>query len=190
MEADWEVELGGGARVIEPDWVGFMDLRRNPALVQKLAEVSQLQGLAEALIRLNSMDSPVWTSKCDLWPVTDFDPDELQASPELAHCAVACYIDLLPGDNRQWPTSQVVIDWCTAICNRLRLFPLRCCRVDLIARHVFLSTQRLGFGLTAYLTACGSASGVAHATLAAALAAFADSVAPQRPTQTSASKIQ
>ena len=30
MEADWEVEVGGGAPVIEALWPGFVDLRSNP----------------------------------------------------------------------------------------------------------------------------------------------------------------
>ena len=190
MEADWEVELGGAARVIEPDWAGFVDLRSSPGLVQKLAEVSQLPPLAEVLIRLNSLDSPIWTSKCDVWVVTDFDPDELDASPEYARYALACYLDLVPGSNRQWPTSQAIIDWCTTICKRLRVFPLRRCRTDLIVRHAVHSSQRLDFGVTAYLTACGPTPDAAHATLSAVLSAFADSVLSQQPTETSAAKIQ
>ena len=31
MEADWELEIGGDAPVIEAHWTGFVDLRADPS---------------------------------------------------------------------------------------------------------------------------------------------------------------
>ena len=107
MEADWEVEIGGGAPIIDACWDGFVDLRFDPRTrlgaflkqAQDLPESANLPTLAEALVRLNSPRSPVWTSKCDVWPVldaADIDADELDAPQEDAIVAWACYIDLVP----------------------------------------------------------------------------------------------
>ena len=107
MEADWEVEIGGGAPVIDACWNGFVDLRFDPRTrldtllkrAQGLPESKNLPELAEALVRLNGLRSPVWTSKCDVWPVLDanaFDAGELDAPWDEATHAWACYIDLVP----------------------------------------------------------------------------------------------
>ena len=182
MEADWEVEIGGSAPVIEAAWPGFVDLRRDPQLAARLLETVQLPALAETLATLNAVDSPVWTSKCDVWPVVDFvsfDPDELDAPPGCAAHAMACYIDLLPRSSQQWVTPIMATAACKIVCSRLRAVPLRCCRLDLIIRRTFIGTNPPGLpnlidlGITAYLTACGPSPAEATAVLEAALQAFA-----------------
>ena len=181
MEADWEFEVGGEAPVIEAAWPGFVDLRRNPERAWELPEAAELLALAEALARLNAAASPVWTSKCDLWPVVDiaeFDADELDAPPECAAHAMGCYIDLLPRTDRsrndlQWCQPDEAAAACKQVCGLLHVVPLRCCRVDLVVRRAFLAPDEMGLGITAYLTACGPSPAEAMQTLEAALAAFA-----------------
>jgi len=190
MEADWEVEVGGGAPVIEADWPGFVDLRRYPERVERLSEVKDFPALAEALVALNAQTSPVWTSKCDVWPVVDladpavapgspaavfspFDPDELDAPPEDAAYAIACYIDLLPRSDKQWPDPAMAAAACKHVCSLLHAFPLRCCRVDLITREALIVAGRVDLGITAYLTACGPSPAGATKALQAALSVFA-----------------
>ena len=99
MEGDWEVEIGGGAPIIDACWPGLIHLQTAPERAAELSEAANLPGLAEALARLNGSHSPIWTSKCDVWPIldaTDIDADELDAPQEEATFAWACYIDLLP----------------------------------------------------------------------------------------------
>ena len=103
MEADWEVEMGGDAPVIEACWDGLVDLRRWPERAPLLPEAQQLPALADALMQLNSASSPVWTAKCDVWRPPNFDIDELDAQPEQGGCGMACYVDLLPRRDMQWP---------------------------------------------------------------------------------------
>ena len=106
MEADWEVEIGGGAPIIDACWPGLIHLQSAPKRAAELPEAADLPGLAEALVRLNGSRSPVWTSKCDVWPVldaTDIDAGELDAPQEEATFAWACYIDLVPL-NGSWPS--------------------------------------------------------------------------------------
>lgn len=190
MEADWEIELGGEARVIEPLWPGFVDLRCSPDRAHELQEVSQLPSLAGVLINLNSAESPVWTSKCDVWPVTDFDADELDAPREEALHAIACYVDLLPRSDRQWATPAAATGWCRKVCLLLRTVPMRNCRADLVVRHAMISEDRTDLGVTAYLTACGATPENASNTLPFALAALADSIVSEVPAETSSSKWQ
>jgi hypothetical protein len=190
MEADWEVEVGAGAPVIESHWSGFVDLRLYPERAAQLQEAVEFPQLAEALVLLNAPTSSVWTSKCDIWPVVDFaepevdsagpvgevvrfDPDELDASVEQTACAIGCYIDLLPRSNQQWLDPAMVAAASKRACSQLHAFPLRCCRVDLITREALIVSGRMDLGITAYLTACGASAAEAAKTMHAALAAFA-----------------
>jgi hypothetical protein len=179
MEADWEFELDGDAPVIDAAWRGLVDLRRSPELAHQLSEADELPALAKALIRLNSKNSPVWTSKCDLWPhleAGEFDPDELDAPAECSEHAMGCYIDLLPASDGQWPVPEVIEKSCKRWRGLLRAVPLCCCRVDLVVRRAFLTPEETGLGITAYLTASGATPEEAAHTLEAALAAFTDAL--------------
>ena len=193
MEADWEVEVGAGAPVIDALWQGHVDLRLAPEQASQLPEVAVLPALAHALVALNAPASPVWTAKCDLWPVDEFDPDELDAPRDERLQAIACYIDLLPGAGLQWRDPDEAANWCKGICSRIRSISLRCCRVDLVVRSAIPGPDRLDdllYGVTAYLTAAGADAAAASSALSAALAAFADSVCPVAPPDSWASKLQ
>ena len=193
MEADWEFEIGGDAPVIDACWAGFVDLRWNAdgerdlhARIRSLAEVDQFPQLAGALERLNSQHSPVWTSKCDFWPVLvagDFDPDELGAPAGGSAHAVGCYIDLLPKGDQQWGSADKVAASCKDLCARLHAVPLRCCRVDLIIRRASIAADVWDTGITAYFTACGGTLAEAGLTLEATLDAFAGAIVPRSTLQ-------
>ena len=181
MEADWEVEVGGGAPVIDALWPGFVDLRRSPERIGEIAEGQRFPPLASLLLELNGPASPLWTAKCDLW---EPDPAELagtEAAGALSraalacHPAQACYIDLLPLEQEvyaQWQQAEAV---CREWVSRLAPIPLPQCRVDFVVRQAFAGEAQ-GFGITAYLSAMGQPgdrgrTGSADA-LAAAMAAF------------------
>ncbi|MGA7860094.1 MAG: hypothetical protein WCA11_19305 [Terracidiphilus sp.] len=190
MEADWEVEIGGGAHVIDALWPGFVDLCGNPERVVEVRETVPFPALGDALVRINATGSPVWTSKCDVWNVDEFDPDELDAPAESALGAKACYVDLLPRNDGQWPAVAEATEWCRKLCLRIREVPLRCARADLIVREAVVSVEKMGLGVTAYVTACGSDLEDAAWRLGSALAALADSIAPKAPPAAGASKLQ
>jgi len=190
MEADWEIELGVEAPVIDACWRGFVDLRMTPARVRELAEVRQLPALSDVLLRLNGPTSSLWTAKCDVWTPASVDRYELDALPEQATAAKACYVDLLPRTTGQWPGPEQVGEICARLCAALRAVPLRCCRADLIVRSAQLAPETEGLGITAYLTACGPSEAGAMLTLAGALVAMADSLATLRNPPTDKSKLQ
>jgi hypothetical protein len=182
MEADWEFELGADAEgnaapVIDACWHGLVDLRRAPELARQVPEAAGLPALAEALMRLNGADSPVWSCKCDFWPRLadgDFDPDEMDAPAGCSTYALGCYIDLLSAREGQWAQPESIERSCQRWRALLRAIPLRCCRVDMVVRRAQVSAERMELGITAYLTACGASRQNATDTLAAALAGFAD----------------
>lgn len=179
MEADWEFEVGSNAPVIEAIWPGFVDLRKAPEQAHALPEGLQISALAHALEKLNGFDSPVWTSKCDVWTVGDgqaFDAVELDAAPECTGCILAAYIDLLPRLERQWSLPKNAEALCRNICARLKSNPLRCCRIDLIVRRANLIVEEFNLGITAYITACGSNETHAENRLADCLAVFASAL--------------
>ena len=183
MDADWEFEVGGDAPVIEAAWAGFVDLKREPERAKELTETAALPGLAETLTRLNGVESPVWTSKCDFWPrleAGEFDADELDAPREQAECGVGCYIDMnFEGGGAGEMTPEELSVCCRAICRRVNAAPLRCCRVDLVIRRAYRAGQPEALGVTAYLTACGESPEKASETLTAALAILADAAGGQ-----------
>jgi hypothetical protein len=173
LEADWEFEVGDDAPVIEAHWPGFVDLRADPGRVSELTEVRQLSGLADALVRLNSTNSPVWTSKTDVFDPGSMDPDELDATTEEAQHVIACYVDLLMRSDQQWTLPLTAERSCRALCARLREMQIRCCRVDLVVRRAHIHPDLKCLGATAYFTACGRSAPDATARLSECLAAFA-----------------
>jgi hypothetical protein len=178
MEADWEFEIGGDAPVIEARWQGFVDLRADPSRAGGLAEASQLPGLADVLTRLNSTESPVWTCKTDVFVPDQIDPDELDASRVEGSHKIACYVDVLARDDRQWDIPLKAERACRELCARLRDIPLRRCRVDMIIRRAHNRPDENDLGVTAYLTACGETESDAKSRLADCLSLFSQAIVP------------
>ncbi len=179
MEADWEFEIGGDAEVIEAQWPGFVDLRIEPQRAIELAEARQLPGLADALARLNAMNSPVWTCKTDVFDPGPIDPDEFEATHEEATHAIACYVDILMRCDRQWNSPLEAERYCKVSCARLREMRLRRCRVDLVVRAAHIESELNALGVTAYFAACGRFERDARSRLAESLASFAAIIAPE-----------
>ncbi|MGO9433053.1 MAG: hypothetical protein ACLP00_02025 [Terracidiphilus sp.] len=190
MEADWEIEIGGDAPVIDAYWPGFVDLRRAPEKVCDLPEVLLVPALARALVRLNASESPLFTVKCDVWPVTEIDPFEFDATPESAVHGIGVYIDLLSRDPELWLDCDVWIAWCKRLCAVLQATPLRCCRADIVIRRAIRMPDVNEIGITAYFAACGSTVETARAQLESLLAVFADSMAIPLSRGAAQSKLQ
>jgi hypothetical protein len=190
MEADWEFDLSFDSPRIETLWPGWIDLRLFPEKVTEIAEGGQLSGLSAALVRLNEPAAPVWTSKCDVWRVEEFDLDELDAPHEQAATAAACYIDLLPRSAQQWASPALVETTCRAVCGALHTVSLRCCRADLVIRHALGTSDECALGITAYCTASGPEEARAATVLSLALAALVDALLAVQPVREAPSKLQ
>ena len=191
MEADWEVEIGADAPVIEARGEGFVDLVAHPDRIGAISEVHAQPVLGEVLVRLNARhDGQMWTSKCDAWRPDAMDPDELDAAEGESTHVLACYIDLLARDEAQWNSVENAITWAKAMRQRLRNIPLRCARIDLVVRRAFVHPEAWTFGITAYVTACGSDAPAAPDRMGRALTAFADALCTAPAASANASPLQ
>jgi hypothetical protein len=180
MEADWEVEIGGGAPVIEAEGPGWINLRTQPERVSEIAEAAGFAALRKLLTALNGPASPWWTSKCDLWQ---------EETGELA-----CYVDLLPQEGRVFSEWQQAESFCRAFVARLEAVRVGKvgsaeASVDLVIRAA-VAGEAEGFGVTAYLSARGTDGADAAAALAAAMDAFADALALVASPAEGGSKLQ
>jgi hypothetical protein len=186
MDADWEVEIGSGAPVIEAEWPGFVDLHAEAGRIEEIAEAAEFPPLAALLLKLNAAESPVWTSKCDVW------------EPEPG--ALAIYIDMLPRDGKVFAEWRQGEEFCREHVARLAGTDFPKCEelaglaveeanspaytIELIVRQA-IAGEVEGFGVTAYLgaraaTADEAAAGrmTAAGILAAVMAGFADALPP------------
>ena len=176
MEADWEVEVGGGAPVIDALWAGFVDLRQQPERIEEIAEAARFPALGGLLERLNSPGSPVWTAKCDLWePVEPGEAANLTVAEDDLPAALAIYVDLLPSAGAVFLHWQDAEAFCRRWVSQLAHIKMSACTVELVVRQAQAGVSQ-GFGVTAYLSAEGHDRFGAAETLSRALGAFADAI--------------
>ena len=109
MLAEWSVECAAEDPVLVVPWknadgtTGFVDLRANPYDFDGVPEAEQHPPLMQALRALNATRSPVFTAKCDAWPLDEEEIEQLQmnldATPTVDFATpcfgFASYIDLV-----------------------------------------------------------------------------------------------
>jgi hypothetical protein len=172
MEADWAVEIGSGLDRIDADWAGFVDLGQQPEAIETVAEAAHSAALREALLLLNSAASPVFTSKCDVWPLAadEIDPLEFDASAETALCGIASYIDVIAREPVRCASFERHEAWVREAALKLRRDGARNGRVDWVVRAA-TAKGREGFGITLYAAGCGADTEAAGAAWGDALRA-------------------
>jgi hypothetical protein len=181
MDVDWEVEIGGDAPVIEAQWSGLIDLRTHPQRIDEIFEVSSVPQLGDLLLALNSENSPVWTSKCDVW----------EPEPN----ANGCYVDMLPREPQLFGDWKEMERFCQAVVRRIApkaeddaLENPKASRAFLVAdgsaedTSLNLIIRRAvnggdeGFGITAYFAAANSQVRGAKSELGALMGKFLDAM--------------
>jgi len=156
IDADWSVEIGGGAAAIEALWTGFVDLRKESERIAEIGEVAQFSPLARMLLALNGSDSCWWTSKCDLWEES-----------EGASTSLSCYVDLLPFEEKvfaAWTEAEAIS---RRVASELDGNAAATGSAEAVVRMA-VAGEAEGFGITLYLSAEGAtreAAGVALAGL-------------------------
>ena len=107
MLSEWSAECAADDPVLVVPWSDprtapastFVDLRENPYDLDHLPEAEQHPPLMHALRALNAPRSPVFTAKCDAWPLDAEELDALRMNldvlAEEATAGFASYIDLL-----------------------------------------------------------------------------------------------
>jgi hypothetical protein len=172
MEADWAVEIGADLPSIDIPWEGFIDLRDEPAAVQSVKEAIDHFALREALVRLNSKESPVFTAKCDVWTVTssEIDPHEFDALAEDAQEGFASYIDVLQFNRDKVGLFAFHEEWVRGLTAQLRPLALPNGRVEFVIRAANVDSFP-GYGVTVYAAGCGADASAAYASWQAVLGA-------------------
>lgn len=168
MLSDWTVECGVDDPVLVVPWSDpndpsrhFIDLRENPDDLDWLEEVTQHPALLHALRALNAPRSPVFTAKCDVWPLDAEELDalrlELDLIPEDSTAGIASYIDLI------WRERSVFVSFHhhEQIVHRIQRLagPLAhsFSTLECVLRPalVDLSTPQEGFAISLYIKALG-----------------------------------
>jgi hypothetical protein len=157
MEADWSVEVGADLPTIDVPWEGFVDLRHDPSLVSSLDEAASSAILAQVLVMLNQRDSPVFTSKCDLWRLAEdeIDPLEFDAAREKAMVGIACYVDIIARRESLLMSFSAHETWARLATKKMRSIKMRRSRADLVVRPA-TTDESDGYGLTLYVASCGA----------------------------------
>jgi hypothetical protein len=102
---EWNAECGADDPVLVVPWsspdgaLHWVDLRDDPYALDDIAEANDHPALLAALRALNGPRSPVFTAKCDVWPM---DSDELEAAraelmveDAIANAGMVSYLDLV-----------------------------------------------------------------------------------------------
>lgn len=112
MLAEWSAECSPEDPVLVVPWSDpssgerhFIDLRENPYDLDHIPEAEQNPPLMQALRALNAPRSPVFTAKCDAWPLAPGTEDaeaelsslrlNLDMTEEHAPAGFSSYIDIL-----------------------------------------------------------------------------------------------
>ena len=102
---EWSTAIAADDPVLVVPWqspdgrLQWVDLREDDFALDEIQEADEHPALLAALRALNSARSPVFTAKCDVWPMEteelEATRDDLLLEPEQAGAGVACYLDLL-----------------------------------------------------------------------------------------------
>jgi hypothetical protein len=109
MLAEWSAECSPDDPVLVVPWkdpngqAAFVDLRANPYDFDAIPEAEHYPPLMQALRALNAGRSPVFSAKCDAWPMDSDELDHLQLNldasssdePSDRTSGFASYIDLV-----------------------------------------------------------------------------------------------
>jgi hypothetical protein len=108
MLSEWSAECSLDDPVLVIPWSDpsdtsgnrrFIDLRENPYDLDHLSEAEHHPPLMHALRALNAPRSPVFTAKCDAWPLDSMELDDLRSNLDVitddAPSGFLSYIDIL-----------------------------------------------------------------------------------------------
>jgi len=195
MLADWSAECGPDDPVLVVPWsdpspdpgkpvAHFIDLRDNPYDLDHLPEAAENPPLLQALRSLNAPRSPVFTAKCDAWPVIVTSSEDTYAQSELAYLhlnlqqseeetpvAFASYIDLLSRDRSIFASRHRHEQLLDRIARRAAALDHPYAMLEMVLRPAFvdLSGPQEGFSISLYIKALGHDPETAQSHWATAL---------------------
>ena len=169
MLSEWTAECGVDDPVLVVPWsssdgrLHWVDLRDNDDdALDSIAEADEYPALLASLRALNGARSPVYTAKCDAWPM---DADELEAArldllmdEEVAGAGFTSYIDLLWRERAVF-TSRPRMEGMLYRLDRLAVdLPHAMAKLECVVRPAVVELDGAvaeGFAITAYVKALG-----------------------------------
>jgi len=144
MQADFSVELGGNAPVLEIPWrsddprVRYYDLKNHPELVQQIPEAIAYPELGAFLLRINATNFPLATAKCDTWSSSEVDPEE----EIFGDRKFVSYIDLFFVDERDRCSFEKHEAFAKELCRMLGHAPEIAATVELVIRNCYYHQEK------------------------------------------------
>jgi hypothetical protein len=182
MLAEWSAECAADDPVLVVPWkdpggrMAFIDLRASPRDFDAIAEAEQHPPLMQALRALNATRSPVFTAKCDAWPLDSEELEQLRINLD-AHTAdppagFASYIDLIWRDRSLFHSFHRQEQVLRRLTRLAAPVPRRWAALDCVLRPALLDFDgpQEGFAVSLYVKALGLTPLSAWKEWAAALA--------------------
>lgn len=139
MQADFSVELGGGAPALEIPWraddpgVRYYDLKIHPELVLQIPEARAYPELNLFLSRINAAGFPLATAKCDVWSSSQVEPEE----EIFGDRKFVSYVDLIFVDESDRCSFEKHETFAKDLCRLLGHAPEIAATVELVIRHCY-----------------------------------------------------
>lgn len=181
MLAEWSVECSAEDPVLVVPWKdpdgksAFVDLRANPYDFDFIPEAEQHPPLMQALRALNAARSPVFTAKCDAWPLVGEELEHLQLNLDLgpadAPAGFASYIDLVARERSRFTSFHRHEQFLRRLTRLASPFDRPAAALDCVLRPalVDLDGPQQGYAFSLYVKALGSGQQAAREEWAAAL---------------------
>jgi hypothetical protein len=187
MLSEWSAECSADDPVVVVPWSDpsdstgnrrFIDLRENPYDLDHLPEAERYPPLMHALRALNAARSPVFTAKCDAWPLDAEELDALRMNldvlAEEATAGFGSYIDILWRERSLFASFHLQEQMLHRLTRHTAPLEHSYALLDCIIRPamVDLSGPQEGFAVSLYVKAAGHNEQAAEENWAAALDAI------------------
>jgi hypothetical protein len=184
MLSEWSVECSADDPVLVVPWSDpsdstgnrrFIDLRENPYDLDHLPEAERHPPLMHALRALNAARSPVFTAKCDAWPLDTEELDALRMNldvlAEEAAAGFGSYIDILWRERSLFASFHLQEQMLHRLTRHTAPLEHSYALLDCIIRPamVDLTGPQEGFSVSLYVKAAGHDEPSAEANWASAL---------------------
>ena len=170
MLSEWSAECSADDPVLVVPWSDpsdstgnrrFIDLRENPYDLDHLPEAEHYPALMHALRALNAARSPVFTAKCDAWPLEADELDALHVNLDIgadeAPAGFGSYIDMLWRERSLFASFHLQEQMLHRLTRHAALLDQPAAMLDCVLRPalVDLTGPQEGFAVSLYVKALG-----------------------------------
>jgi hypothetical protein len=185
MLAEWSAECSAEDPVLVVPWkdpegkAAFVDLRANPYDFDAIPEAERYPPLMRALRALNATRSPVFTAKCDVWPLAGEELSHMQLNLDVETTAAgsglsfgfASYIDLVARERSLFTSFHKHEQWLRRLARLATPLDHPYAALDCVLRPALLDleTPQQGYAFSLYVKALAADPQAALEQWAAAL---------------------